>query len=188
MLSLTRLVAKAWFLQSLFPGNRQKSFSQQRQKNTKAGSARNEEEGIQFSGMGWLAPLSSRKEISSTPTLVAGGRAQPPARAGTRPLLFHSVRITSEPVSTRNHSALSLTPTHTVLISPEFLTWYSHFSHQKIPTGAWALCQLFKLILFLAIRILSVELHKDKLMLWNYLKKSKAQNFSILGLSNPQVI
>lgn len=100
--------------------------------------------------------------------------AQPgSARAGA-PLSYPSLtpRIGSEPAGITVKFVPS-SPAHTVPMHSEFLTWYSHFSHQQILTRAWALCQLFELILFLTIGILCVKLHKDKLMLWNNLKQEE---------------
>lgn len=170
--------------------------------NQKTKSATNEEGSILFSSVGWLSSLTSWKEISSTPTLVAGGTATELSNQPQQVLWSGRASPSHFSLSELLQSLfsseiavkfISSTPTHTVLICPEFLTWYPHFSHQKILTGAWALCQLFKLILFLTVRILCIELHKDKSMLWNYLKqeeeekKKKRQNFSISGLSNLQV-
>lgn len=100
--------------------------------------------------------------------------AQPDSARAGAPLSHPSLtpRIGSEPAEI-TVKFIPSSPAHTVPMHSEFLTWYSHFSHQQILTGAWALCQLFELILFLTIGILCVKLHKDKLMLWNNLKQEE---------------
>lgn len=165
ILFLTMIVAKAQFLWALFPACGTKRFLSAKKGKKKTRIAGDEEvAAVQQRGLAPHYPAQMDKQLS---------HAQPgSARAGA-PLSHPSLpQNCSEPAEI-TLKCIPSSPAHTACMYSEFLTWYSHFSHQQILTGAWALRQLFKLILFLTIGILCVKLHKDKLMLWNNLKQEE---------------